>query len=80
MKILIVTDAWHPQINGVVRTLDATRCELAKRGHEVKLLTPENFKTLPCPTYPEIRLSLFPRRKVTEFIEQFSYLQNPGIT
>ena len=70
MKILIVTDAWHPQINGVVRTLDATRCELAKRGHEVKMLTPENFKTLPCPTYPEIRLSLFPRRKVTEFIEQ----------
>ena len=71
MKILIVTDAWHPQINGVVRTLDATRCELAKRGHEVKMLTPENFKTLPCPTYPEIRLSLFPRRKVTDFIEQF---------
>jgi glycosyltransferase involved in cell wall biosynthesis len=64
MKILIVTDAWEPQVNGVVRTLKQTRRELIKMGHDVDLLTPLEFKTLPCPTYPEIRLSLFPARHV----------------
>jgi glycosyltransferase involved in cell wall biosynthesis len=64
MKILIVTDAWEPQVNGVVRTLKQTRRELVKLGHEVDLLTPLEFNTLPCPTYPEIRLSLFPARHV----------------
>jgi glycosyltransferase involved in cell wall biosynthesis len=70
MKILIVTDAWEPQVNGVVRTLKQTRRELVKLGHEVDLLTPLEFKTLPCPTYPEIRLSMFPaprvRRRIAE--------------
>ena len=64
MKIVIVTDAWKPQVNGVVRTLTQTRIELTQMGHEVDLLTPLEFRTLPCPTYPEIRLSLFARRKV----------------
>nr|MBF0682002.1 glycosyltransferase family 1 protein [Pseudomonas sp.] len=64
MKILIVTDAWNPQVNGVVRTLTQTRSELIQMGHEVDLLTPLEFRTLPCPTYPEIRLSLFARGKV----------------
>lgn len=64
MKIMIVTDAWEPQVNGVVRTLTQTRSELIQMGHEVDLLTPLEFRTLPCPTYPEIRLSLFARRKV----------------
>jgi len=65
MKIMIVTDAWEPQVNGVVRTLKSTGRELAKLGHEVEFLTPLEFRTLPCPTYPEIRLSLFPARKVS---------------
>jgi glycosyltransferase involved in cell wall biosynthesis len=58
MKILIVTDAWDPQVNGVVKTLQATGRELEKQGHEVEYLTPSHsaFKTFPLPTYPEIRL------------------------
>ena len=57
-KILIVTDAWHPQVNGVVRTLSYLVKELKKQKHEVYLITPQEFITLPCPTYPEIRLSI----------------------
>jgi len=68
MKILIVTDAWEPQVNGVVRTLKSTRRELEKMGHVVDLLTPLEFRTVPCPTYPEIRLSLWPGRHVAERI------------
>ena len=64
MKILIVTDAWEPQVNGVVRTLKSTRRELERMGHEVEMLTPLEFRTLPCPTYPDIRLSLLPGRAV----------------
>jgi glycosyltransferase involved in cell wall biosynthesis len=58
LRICIVTDAWHPQVNGVVRTLDTLRKTLRKSGHKVFMLTPKMFSTLPCPTYPEIRLSL----------------------
>ena len=68
MKILIVTDAWDPQVNGVVRTLKSTRRELEKMGHAVDLLTPQEFRTVPCPTYPEIRLSIFPKRRVNQRI------------
>ena len=72
MKIIIVTDAWYPQVNGVVRTLDETSKELKKLGHEVKLITPEGFLTIPCPTYPEIKLSLFPGAKVSSMIREFN--------
>jgi glycosyltransferase involved in cell wall biosynthesis len=58
MHILIATDAWHPQINGVVRTLSALRDALTTSGARVSLLTPEGFATLPLPTYPDIRLAL----------------------
>jgi glycosyltransferase involved in cell wall biosynthesis len=70
MKILIVTDAWDPQVNGVVRTLKSTRRELEKMGHLVDLLTPLEFKTIPCPTYPEIRLSMLPKRHVAKRIRE----------
>ena len=69
MRILIVTDAWHPQVNGVVRTLTALVEELAVAGRAVTLVTPEQFRTLPCPTYPEIRLSLLPGRRLARLIE-----------
>ena len=72
MRILIVTDAWEPQVNGVVRTLKSTRRELQAIGHEVEILSPLEFSTLPCPTYPEIRLSLFAGRRVAERIRQFA--------
>jgi glycosyltransferase involved in cell wall biosynthesis len=71
MRILLVTDAWEPQVNGVVRTLKTTARELAAMGHEVRFLTPLEFRTLPCPTYPEIRLSLFPRAGVERAIREF---------
>ena len=65
MKIAIVTDAWHPQVNGVVRTLTKTQEGLEAIGHEVLMITPETFWTIPCPTYPEIRLSVFSGRVVS---------------
>ena len=64
LKILIVSDAWEPQVNGVVRTLKSTRRELEALGHVVDLLTPLEFRTVPCPTYAEIRLSVRPGRPV----------------
>lgn len=57
MRICIATDAWIPQVNGVVRTLTETERRLRKMGHEVFMLTPEKFATVPCPTYREIRLA-----------------------
>lgn len=71
MKIMIVTDAWEPQVNGVVRTLKSTRAQLEALGHEVDFLTPLEFRTLPCPTYPDIRLSLWPATQVASRIRGF---------
>jgi glycosyltransferase involved in cell wall biosynthesis len=68
--VLVVTDAWYPQVNGVVRTLDAIATTLRGQGHVVRLLTPQGFATLPCPTYPEIRLSLFPGRRVAQILDE----------
>ena len=56
MRILIVSDAWAPQINGVVTSLAALVAELRGLGHQVKLLSPADFRSVPCPTYPEIPL------------------------
>ena len=58
MKILVATDAWHPQVNGVVRSLSMTVECLRRMGHKVEVIEPGRFWTVPCPTYPEIRLSL----------------------
>jgi glycosyltransferase involved in cell wall biosynthesis len=70
-RILIVTDAWRPQVNGVVRTLEALGQELTAMGHRVHFCTPENHTTLPLPTYPEIRLALFPRPTILRTIDEF---------
>ncbi len=70
MKIVIVTDAWSPQINGVVRTLQATRRELELCGHTVTLVTPQSFATVPCPGYPEVRLSLLPYCKLARRLRE----------
>jgi glycosyltransferase involved in cell wall biosynthesis len=69
VRIVLVSDAWAPQINGVVRTLAAMMGELAKRGHHVTPITPDLFRTLPCPTYPEIRLALRAGRRVAALID-----------
>jgi hypothetical protein len=58
MRVLIATDAWRPQINGVVRSLEYMAAEAPRFGAEVVFLTPERFRSVPMPTYPEIRLSL----------------------
>lgn len=70
MKLLIVTDAWHPQVNGVVRTLTRTREELERLGHVVRVIGPDQFRTVPCPTYPEIRLSLLPGGKLRRLLDK----------
>lgn len=57
-KITVVTDAWLPQINGVVRSIQNTNRELERMGIEVAMVTPQTFRNVPCPTYPEIRLSV----------------------
>lgn len=64
MKIAIITDAWLPQVNGVVTAIDRVSRILESQEHEVVLIHPGQFKTVPMPLYPEIRLSLFPGREV----------------
>ena len=71
MRILIVTDAWHPQVNGVVRTLDTTARMLRDLGHEVEVIAPDRFASIPCPTYPEIQLSLLPGRALRRMVDEF---------
>lgn len=70
MRIVLVTDAWKPQLNGVVRTLGILKSQLEGLGHQPTYITPELFRTIPCPTYPEIRLSLFPGGRVARIIEE----------
>ena len=70
MRIALVSDAWLPQVNGVVRTLTTVAREAAALGHEVRPITPDHFRTLPCPTYPEIRLALLPGRTVARLIDE----------
>ena len=71
-RILIVSDAWRPQVNGVVRTLQTVAAELFDIGHTVEVIGPDRFLTLPCPTYPDIRLSLFTRPRLGRMIEAFA--------
>jgi glycosyltransferase involved in cell wall biosynthesis len=72
VRIMIVTDAWLPQTNGVVSTLSQTAAWLCRFGHEVQTITPQDFRSIACPTYPEIRLSLFAYRAVKRQILAFS--------
>ena len=68
MDILIVTDAWHPQVNGVVRTLVNVIGEFERRGHKVRTVTPSDYLSVPMPTYPEIRLSLTMARSMRRLL------------
>lgn len=71
MRIAIVTDAWSPQVNGVVRTLQSVRAELERMGHQVLVISPDQYSSVPCPTYPEIRLAVASTRSVGERIATF---------
>jgi glycosyltransferase involved in cell wall biosynthesis len=64
MRIAIVTDAWFPQVNGVVRTLSAVADELVTFGHEVKVVSPEGRRSFPMPFYPEIPLAFASSRSI----------------
>lgn len=70
MKVITVTDAWHPQVNGVVRTIEATNRELERAGHTTQVITPQDFASVPCPGYSEIRLSLLPYRGIRHKLDQ----------
>ena len=71
-RILIVSDAWRPQVNGVVRTLATVADELRALGHHVEVVGPDRFRTIPCPTYPDIRLSILPKRRLARIIEAYA--------
>ena len=69
MRILVATDAWHPQVNGVVRSIEALAAEARGLGAEVEVLTPEGFWSVGMPTYPDIRLALVGARRLGPRIE-----------
>ena len=70
MRILIATDAWHPQVNGVVRTLTSLARNVEKLGAAIEFLSPEGFPSVRVPTYPGLRLALPGPRKIAKRIEQ----------
>jgi len=72
MRIALATDAWTPQINGVVTTLRATAAQLGALGHEVRFLTPQGLACIPCPSYPEIRLAIAPGHFVARELRAFA--------
>jgi glycosyltransferase involved in cell wall biosynthesis len=72
MRIAIPTDAWHPQVSGVVTKFERVAREIEHMGHEVCLITPDMFRTIPCPTYPQIKLALNPRRRAAELLDAFA--------
>lgn len=69
MRILVATDAWRPQVNGVVRTYERLSCEVEALGSTIDILAPSEFRTVPCPTYPEIRLALVGPGSIAQRIE-----------
>lgn len=72
MKILIISDAWYPQLNGVVRTYEHLIEELQKLGHEIKVIGPRDFpRRIPTPGYPEIKLVIAPSRRLKTLIEEY---------
>jgi len=71
VRILFITDAWHPQINGVVRTLSTTGRELEKMGHTVRFIGPDQFRTMSLPGYAEIKVALLPGRRLERLMLEF---------
>src|SRR5262249_12416039 len=69
MRILVATDAWHPQVNGVVQTYSRLAQEAGAQGAELVFFTPAGFRTIPCPAYPGIRLAVPNMRRVPEAID-----------
>jgi glycosyltransferase involved in cell wall biosynthesis len=72
VRLALVTDAWHPQQNGVVRVLDTLLRLLQAENHHVDIISPDHFTTVPCPTYPEIPLAVFPGRQMAQQLESLA--------
>jgi hypothetical protein len=72
MRILIATDAWHPQVNGVVRTLTSLAKSAAALGADVEFLTPDGFPSMALPTYPGLRVAWPNRHEIARRIEAAS--------
>jgi len=72
MRILIVTDAWFPQVNGVVRTLSVVADKLRAMGDTVEVIGPDRFNSIPTPGYAEIRLAIAPKRKLARLVADFA--------
>ena len=72
MKIALITDAWQPQVNGVVTTLVALVRELTALRHTVEVIHPGLFKTRPCPGYAGIDLAVAPKRVLAEKLDEFA--------
>jgi glycosyltransferase involved in cell wall biosynthesis len=81
-RCVLVTDAWQPQVNGVVRTLNTTTRVLRALGVEVHIISPQEFNTVPCPTYPSIQLAVLPgekvRRRITELAPHALHVATEG--
>ncbi len=72
MRIMLITDAWEPQVNGAVRTMKRVIAECEEMGHEWEIVSPaDDFLTMPLPTYSEIQLALFARSRISERFENF---------
>ncbi len=71
MRIALISDAWHPQINGVVTTLTNTVATLKRLGHEVELITPDRFKTYPWPGYPDVGMAFLCGSRLRPIIKAF---------
>src|SRR5579864_1476598 len=72
MRIAIVSDAWRPQINGVVTTLENTVAAARRLGHEIELISAQGMRSIGCPSYPEIRLALRPGRELARRLQRFA--------
>lgn len=70
--LLIVSDAWGDQVNGVVTTLKRTRQCLTEQGYQVEVIGPDRFRSMPMPGYAEIELSMMPYRRLSELMDQYA--------
>lgn len=72
IKVLIISDAWYPQVNGVVRTYEHLRDEFEAKNHQVEIIGPADFAiSIPMPFYPEIKLVISPYKRLTRIIKDF---------
>ena len=72
LRLLIATDAWHPQVNGVVRTLSTVVQHLQDGGDRIEVIGPDRFRTIPMPSYPEIRLAVMPASRIARMVDAFA--------